>query len=522
MYRFLAILFLTAPLAGAETFTIKTVPAQMKYDVTEFTVAPGAAVKIVFENLDEMPHNILFFQPGTDVVAVCNQQLEKPEEALKRNWLPEDPRMWMHSRVLNPKERQELVFKAPAKPGIYPYVCSMPGHALIMQGRMEVATPGPKLTGLKFKMYLGDWKLLPEFDQLTPHREGPIPDNLVQIKLDDYKHQFGLVYTARLNAPKDGTYIFYLASDDGARVSVDGEPIVQHNAISPASEIYQGKVSLKTGEHDFRVDYFQAKGGADLFVAWKGPGFGITPLSKWLHKDWRGPGTGTKKKLETTGMPLSVTSEPVIYRNFIEGAGNHGIGVGYPGGFNLAWSAETMNVAMLWRGAFIDAARHWNGRGGGAQPPLGYDLFRPAGEYAPAFAVLSSPGTPWPELTKGERAEGYQWKGYELDARRIPTFHYEWSGLRIADRFEPSGDAKAPEGKLTRMVRLEGSIPAGATFRVATGSILQPENGGFSIQANGARFFVTAEGAQISGPNLLVPARAEMKVTYAWPAVHAH
>src|SRR3954452_15123857 len=119
MFRPLALLLplftVAAVAADVETFTIKTLQAQMRYDVTELTITPGANVKIIFENTDDMPHNLCFFQPGTDVVEVCNKQMEKPEEALKRNWLPEDPRMWQHSRMLNPKEKEEITFTAPEK-----------------------------------------------------------------------------------------------------------------------------------------------------------------------------------------------------------------------------------------------------------------------------------------------------------------------------------------------------------------------------------------------------------------------
>src|SRR5262249_265084 len=152
--------------------------------------------------------------------------------------------------------------------------------------------------------------------------------------LDDYKNQFGLVFTGKLEAPADGSYSFYLASDDGARVSIDGKKVVEHDAVAPASEIYEGKTKLTKGSHDVRVENFQAAGGADLCVAWKGAGFSITPLSKWVHPKWQGM-PQKKKGSDTTGMPLSVTQEPVLYRNFIEGAGNRGLGVGYPGGFNL-------------------------------------------------------------------------------------------------------------------------------------------------------------------------------------------
>lgn len=521
LLRFLPLLLLSplAGLAAPEVFTIKTLPAQMKYDVTDITVAPGAEVKIRFENPDDMPHNLVFFQPGTDVVDVCTKQLEKPEEALKRDWLPEDPRLWLHSKTLNPKESEELVFKAPEKPGIYPYVCTMPGHALIMNGKLHVAKQGPGLTDLRFKLYLGDWKKLPDFEALQPHRTGRVTDNLLQLKFDDYKNQYGVVFTAKLNVPKEGDCTFYLASDDGARVMVDGKKIVEHDAVSPASTIYEGKAKLPAGDHEVRVEYFQAGGGADLFVAWRGPGFTTTPLSKWLHPNWKGG--AQKKKDETTGMPLSVTSEPVVYRNFIEGAGNRGIAVGYPGGFNLAWSAEEMNVTMLWRGAFMDAARHWNGRGGGHQPPLGYDVFRPAGEYAPPFAVLSSAEETWPALGKGERAEGYQWKGYELDGKRVPTFHYLWKGVEVSDRFEATGDA-LNGGKLVRVVRLSGEIPKGAFFRAATGSIIQPQGPGvFAVEANGAKFNVEAANGKVAGANLVVPAAGEITLSYSWPA-HQH
>ena len=68
------------------------------------------------------------------------------------------------------------------------------------------------------------------------------------------------------------------------------------------------------------------------------------------------------------------TTEPIIYRNFIEGAGVRAIGVGYPEEINLAFDANNMRLAMIWRGSFMDASRHWTGRGQGFEPPLGDDI----------------------------------------------------------------------------------------------------------------------------------------------------
>ena len=513
-----------------EVFTIKTLPAQMRYDVTELSIAPAAQVKIIFENSDAMPHNMVFFQPGTDVVAVANKQLEKPEEAVKRNWLPEDPRMWLHSKLLNPNEREEIDFKAPDVPGIYPFVCTFPGHAVTMQGRLKVFAPGPKLSALKFQLFLGDWKKLPDFSALTAHREGEVPGNLIELKLDDYKNQFGVVYTGRLVVPKDGEYTFGIAGDDGVRLLIDGKRVVEHDGVHPASEIREGKSRLKAGERELRLEYFQATGEAELYVAWRGSDFGNTPLSKWVHPNWKS-GSGARKKETHTGIPLVVGNEPIVYRNFIAGAGNRAIAVGYPGGANVAWSAETMNLGILWRGAFIDAARHWRDRGAGHQPPLGYDLLRPVAEGSLPFARWSGPGETWPRLQKKERAAGYQWKGYRLDAKRFPTFYYQWGNLQIADRIDVEGDAVSGGGKMIRTLRLTGEIPSDAYLLVAQGESIQPEGDGFRIKAGkfgvdgrefDNQFFVTANGGNIMGKNLVTPARGEIRVIYRWLESHPH
>jgi azurin len=525
---FTALFAAAASAADVETFTIKTLQAQMRYDVTELTISPGANVKIIIENTDDMPHNLCFFLPGTDVVEVCNKQMEKPEEALKRNWLPEDPRLWQHSKMLNPKEKDEITFTAPDKPDVYPFVCSFPGHAMTMQGKLRIVAPGPKLTSLHFAMYLGDWKKLPDFAALQPFRQGEL-DGLVEIKLDDYKNQFGLVYTGKLKAPKDAEYTFYISGDDGVRVSIDGNKVVEYDGIHPAGDIKEGKVKLKAGEHDFRLEYFQAAGQAELYVAWSGGNFSLTPLSKWIHPNAKT--AGPKKKEESfTGMPLAVEKEPVLYRNFITGAGNRSIAVGYPGGFNLAYNAEVMNLVLLWRGAFIDAARHWTNRGGGPQPPLGFDALQVQPDDALPFAVMSDANADWPKLPKGEHPRDFQWKGYTLDAKRVPTFHYEWNGVKVAERFDTEGSALEGSGKLVRTLQLSGTIPAGAMFCVASAGKVEATDGGFLVDGGRLtlgktsydnRFKVAVEGGTIaSGKLLLVPAKPQIKITYTWLTSH--
>ena len=206
------------------------------------------------------------------------KQMEKPDEALKRNWLPDDPRIWAHSKMLNPHEKQELTFTAPEKPGTYPYVCTFPGHAMTMRGELKVAPQAEGLKDLQFALYLGNWKQLPDFAKLTPHRTGKVEDNRIGVKLDDYKNEFGVVFTGRIEVSKKGSHRFYLASDDGARILVDGKMVVESDGIHPASSIKEGAIVLDKGPHEFRLEYFQAAGNIELYAAYKSAASQITPL----------------------------------------------------------------------------------------------------------------------------------------------------------------------------------------------------------------------------------------------------
>lgn len=504
----------TAPVREVK---IHTMTAQMRYDLEEFTVRPGEPVRLVFENGDDLPHNLVFCQPGTDTAAMALKQMEKPEQALKRNWLPDDPRIWLHSGMLNPHQREELRFTAPDKPGDYPYVCTFPGHALTMRGVLKVMPLGGGLEDLRYALYLGAWRKLPDFAKLQPHREGRLEDNLVQLKLDDYKNEFGVVYTGRLQAPRTGSYRFYLAGDDGVRLLLDGRTVLEHDGIHPA-EIREAAVKLEAGPHRFRLEYFQAQGQTGVFAAWKGANFDITPLSRWRPAGWE-KGAPAKKKTDFEPIPLVARDEPVLYRNFIAGAGNRGIGVGYPGGINLAWDAEHMNLAVLWRGAFLDAARHWNSRGGGHQSPMGYDVVQPAPGVP--LARLDAPAAAWPESTTG-----YVWKGYRLDARRQPVFAYHWNGLQVREHYETEGQGTQPGGKLRRVLELDAEPAAGTLLRLAVGRIKAGDDGLFLVEAGKAqvperqfenRLWIRAPGAQVQGNELRLPvATRRVTVEYAW------
>jgi cbb3-type cytochrome oxidase cytochrome c subunit len=167
-------------------------------------------------------------------------------------------------------------------------------------------------------------------------------------------------------------------------------------------------------------------------------------------------------------LELVATNEPIIYRNFIAGAGTRAIGVGYPAKVNVAFDANQMRFALLWQGPFIDAARHRTGRGDGFEPPLGHDLVR-LPEGAP-FALLERADTPWPAAAG--KAAGYRMRGYTLDAQRRPSFQYAYGAFAIEDTPVPrAGDL---EGVLERRIVVRGESPVtNLWFRAAKGALIE-------------------------------------------------
>lgn len=117
--------------------TIKTIPHQLLFDVTEFTVRSGQQVRLNFVNPDYMPHNILIVQPGT-ADEVAEEAIQLDAEGFEKKFIPDNPNVMYASDLLNVDEEELMEFIAPDKPGNYEFVCTFPGHATTMRGIMRV------------------------------------------------------------------------------------------------------------------------------------------------------------------------------------------------------------------------------------------------------------------------------------------------------------------------------------------------------------------------------------------------
>lgn len=80
--------------------------------------------------------------------------------------------------------------------------------------------------------------------------------------------KFSIRWSGKIRAPIDGTYVFALQSDDGSRICLDGDQILD-NWRSQRSHIERVRVELKANQtHELRVEYFNGAKDAQMFFGW--------------------------------------------------------------------------------------------------------------------------------------------------------------------------------------------------------------------------------------------------------------
>lgn len=220
-------------------------------------------------------------------------------EPLIEQWPPRSHTALYGSGSVKEAEIRELLttfagraFRRPVtKEEVEPFV------QLVLQERLEpvVTLPGG-IENLSYRVYEGKWDKLPDFDTLNPIAEGTLPSGFLDINAAKRKEFYGLVFEGTLKAPKAGEYLFEMASDDGARMLVDGKKVIEHDGLHGAN-LKKGKVQLAPGEHALRVEYL-AYGSPNSFRAgWSGPGAVHTKLSiESLHN-------GSPQKKPTEELP---------------------------------------------------------------------------------------------------------------------------------------------------------------------------------------------------------------------------
>lgn len=96
---------------------------------------------------------------------------------------------------------------------------------------------------------------------------------------------FGIDYRGTFTVAAAGRYRFRITADDGAKLFIDGETVLEDDGIHPPTTV-EGAVHLSRGQHDIHVPYFQGPRveiALVLEVAPPGEAYGIFRIDRPLE-----------------------------------------------------------------------------------------------------------------------------------------------------------------------------------------------------------------------------------------------
>ena len=122
----------SAPANAVASFEF-TANDSMKFNLARIEANAGQTVKVSMTNMGTMPkvamgHNWVLLKKGSDVKVFADAAVT----AAATDYVPAAlaDQVIAHTKLLGPKQSEEITFQAPAEPGEYPFLCSFPAHFL--------------------------------------------------------------------------------------------------------------------------------------------------------------------------------------------------------------------------------------------------------------------------------------------------------------------------------------------------------------------------------------------------------
>ncbi|NRF39491.1 plastocyanin/azurin family copper-binding protein [Pedobacter foliorum] len=119
-----------------KTILLGTKPG-LKFNITNLTLKAGTKVKLTFANTDDMLHNFVLTTPGSGNV-VGEMVMKMGLDGEKYDFVPNSVKVIAHTSLLQPGKSDTIYFTVPKTPGIYPFICTYPGHYMVMKGQIKV------------------------------------------------------------------------------------------------------------------------------------------------------------------------------------------------------------------------------------------------------------------------------------------------------------------------------------------------------------------------------------------------
>lgn len=155
-------------------------------------------------------------------------------------------------------------------------------HGQIVKERPRPPSTATRFEGATYTYFEGDFRKLPDFGKVTAKARGRVPSiGLAELERAlggrMRKERFAAAFDGFIEAPSDGVYRLIARADDGVRVVLDGETVLEDDGVHDA-RTSDGEIALQRGHHAVRVLYFQAVEGKELDVKIELPDGTTAPL----------------------------------------------------------------------------------------------------------------------------------------------------------------------------------------------------------------------------------------------------
>ncbi|SVC99566.1 uncharacterized protein METZ01_LOCUS352420, partial [marine metagenome] len=145
------------------------------------------------------------------------------------------------------------------------------------------------LKNFSYRFYPGRRGRLPDFKKLKPKKTGkgfgPEVSGIIDLDLVDRSKPFAMEFEGDLEIKQAGKYTFTLGSDDGSRLFVNDEEIIDNDGTHGMQD-REGSITLKPGNAAIRVQYFEWGGANGLSLRVSGPGMDNVRLAKHISRSY--------------------------------------------------------------------------------------------------------------------------------------------------------------------------------------------------------------------------------------------
>ncbi|MGI9470187.1 MAG: trypsin-like peptidase domain-containing protein [Rubripirellula sp.] len=146
---------------------------------------------------------------------------------------------------------------------------------------VEVADVQP---GLQYRLFHGLFTALPDFGSLAVQQAGVVPELDLDAVRGDREDEFACTLSGLLQIEEDGLFRFTLTSDDGSRLFVHDQKVIDHDGDHPpiaASRL----VRMRAGLHPVRIEHYEGVGGQELGLKLErfGNSDGKPETLSWFH-----------------------------------------------------------------------------------------------------------------------------------------------------------------------------------------------------------------------------------------------